>query len=681
MLALSTLVLGMAILASTCAVEAQRRQFTVGGGGVAWSEVALRSLAMDDTTAPGALQPRELMPEENIFHGPGERTNVYGLQWHNRKGYAELFGLELGYNPRAWFADTGVAVPELYDGDATTANTLWQLVPRQEYAQYTTATSSGSESGIAIVDQEVYTFDLGFPVPVERIRFYPPQVGLDRRGVPKRNDAPQAFEVSVGTNPEEFLILGSEVYPWHSLEKVVERTQVNSRSIVDVEFPLQPVRFIRLDLTLMLQTYMLAEIEAYGRGVPPLTTFTSGAIDFGEPVTFGEIGFYFRIFRRSHEGALAADPAAPVKLILETRTGTDDSPVAWYVVDELGGDREVAQKDYERAQPLPLGRQDVRIPGRQSLIGEDRTNWGPWSSPYLASGEQNRSDDARRYLQFRTTVATDDVLAFGRLDSIQFEYSSRLAREVLGRVSRADGSGEPGGATEVGAGTEEVLAYDIQALFDAPEQRGFDGVRLDVPAGSRLVRLEIGEPLAAVAPDSISEGPDQIAVYFPSSRITAANNLPLRLTVAAVLLSSSTYVTGEVIDSQSDNLPQAIGESTSGSLQVFATRAALPLLSAVVVEPRVLTPNGDGRNERATIRYHISEIDRGLIEIVIHDLAGRRVRHLLSEFRGRGAYSRDAWDGRDDGGRLVPPGSYLCRVALHTQSGTAATLAALAVAY
>ncbi|MFC1525224.1 hypothetical protein ACFL6X_00255 [Candidatus Latescibacterota bacterium] len=678
---LGLLTLGIGILAATSGVEAQRRQYTVGGGGVAWSEVALQTSAMDDTTAPGALQPRELMPDENIMHGPGERASVYGLQWYNRKRDAELFGLELGFNPRTWSRDNSVTVPELYDGDATTANTLWQLVPRAEYAQYSSATSSGSESGIAIVDQEVYTFDMGFPVPVERIRFYPPQVGLDRRGVPKRNDFPQAFEVSVGTSPEEYLILGSEVYPWHSLERVVERTLVNSRSIVDIEFPLQPVRFIRLDLTLMPQTYMLAEIEAYGRGVPPLATFTSGAIDFGERVTFGQIEFSFHGFRRSQEGELAADPAAPVRLFLETRTGTDDSPVAWYVVDELGGDREVSEQVYGRAEPAPLGRQDVRIPGRKSRIGEDQTNWGPWSSPYLASGEQSRSDDARRYLQFRATFATDEVLAFGRLDSIRFEYSSGLAREVLGRVSRTDGEGEQDEATEIQAGTEEVLAYDIQALFDAPEQRGFDAVRLDVPAGSRLVTLEVGDPLVEIAPDSISEGLDQIAVFFPSHRITAASNLPLRLTVATVLLNSSIFLTGEVMDSQSDILPQAIGESSTGSLQVFATQAALPLLSAVVAEPRVLTPNGDGSNDSATIRYHISEIDRGRIEIAIHDLAGRRVRHLLSEYRGRGAYSRDEWDGRDDGGLLVPPGSYLCHVALHTQSGTTDHLTALVVAY
>lgn len=51
----------------------------------------------------------------------------------------------------------------------------------------------------------------------------------------------------------------------------------------------------------------------------------------------------------------------------------------------------------------------------------------------------------------------------------------------------------------------------------------------------------------------------------------------------------------------------------------------------------------------------------GEAELVLFDLAGRRVRTLA-----RGAHAAGAqdvrWDGHDDQGRPAPPGVYLCRL-------------------
>ena len=54
-------------------------------------------------------------------------------------------------------------------------------------------------------------------------------------------------------------------------------------------------------------------------------------------------------------------------------------------------------------------------------------------------------------------------------------------------------------------------------------------------------------------------------------------------------------------------------------------------------------------------------------EVAILDVSGRLVRRIL---RGPVAAARHEilWDGRDDEGRLVPPGVYFCRI----QAGTAA---------
>ena len=51
---------------------AQTQRYTVGVDGPAWRELATRWVALDDTTVPGAVQPKELRPWENVMVGAGE---------------------------------------------------------------------------------------------------------------------------------------------------------------------------------------------------------------------------------------------------------------------------------------------------------------------------------------------------------------------------------------------------------------------------------------------------------------------------------------------------------------------------------------------------------------------------------------------------------------------------------
>ncbi|MYI60864.1 MAG: hypothetical protein F4105_04190, partial [Gemmatimonadetes bacterium] len=61
------------LVATVVAGYGQRRVVQIGGtaGDFSWSQVRQKAVALDDTTAPGALQPRELRPWENIIVGPG----------------------------------------------------------------------------------------------------------------------------------------------------------------------------------------------------------------------------------------------------------------------------------------------------------------------------------------------------------------------------------------------------------------------------------------------------------------------------------------------------------------------------------------------------------------------------------------------------------------------------------
>jgi hypothetical protein len=324
----------------------------------------------------------------------------------------------------------------------------------------------------------------------------------------------------------------------------------------------------------------------------------------------------------------------------------------------------------------------------QSAVTDDETQWTPWSSPYVQTGEQNRSADGRRYLQFRLSFDTEDPLAFGRLDSLSFNYSSLLAQSVVGEVWLPENPGLE--VIEVPAGEERRFIIDIDTDFAGAEQTGFDGVRLDVPPDSRFVSLEMGVAesgsFIAVAPDSVHKERTEIKIFFPSNRIDGNNEQSVRVALDATLFNASTVFTGDVVDTRSENLPQSIeagdadSEVMGNTLRVFATQGTLPVLADVELTPGVLTPNGDGVNDEAAVTYRILSIDSGDVEIRIFDLQGRQVRELARSQQGQGRYVAN-WDGKDGSGQLVAPGIYVCKVVVNTESGDKAAVKLIPVAY
>ncbi len=97
--------------------------------------------------------------------------------------------------------------------------------------------------------------------------------------------------------------------------------------------------------------------------------------------------------------------------------------------------------------------------------------------------------------------------------------------------------------------------------------------------------------------------------------------------------------------------------------ETLAIRSSQPAraIDNVTVVPNPFTPNGDGVNERAQIRFSLYKVlDQRPVVLRIYTLAGRLMWQLEEEFLA-GRQSLE-WDGRDMHGRLVPPGLYLCQL-------------------
>jgi hypothetical protein len=100
-----------------------------------------------------------------------------------------------------------------------------------------------------------------------------------------------------------------------------------------------------------------------------------------------------------------------------------------------------------------------------------------------------------------------------------------------------------------------------------------------------------------------------------------------------------------------DGRNRSLGESE----MVARTEALRPGRTALLA-PRPNPARGGGAAE---LEFSLAEAVE--VELAIYGVDGRRVRTLVREQREAGVY-REAWDGRDEGGRVSASGVYYARL-------------------
>ena len=91
---------------------------------------------------------------------------------------------------------------------------------------------------------------------------------------------------------------------------------------------------------------------------------------------------------------------------------------------------------------------------------------------------------------------------------------------------------------------------------------------------------------------------------------------------------------------------------------VITPVASGPPVLASVSAPSVFTPNGDGVSDTLAVSYELNEAST--LEVSVATVAGQPVRRMtVPANAGAGRFT---WDGREDGGTIVPDGTYTVRV-------------------
>ena len=431
-------------------------------------------------------------------------------------------------------------------------------------------------------------------------------------------------------------------------------------------FDLRKVRHVRLTFvnkeTGMYSGILLREVQVYGTGYVPDVMLESPVMDLGlhRAISFVRWG---------------GDTPSGTAIEIRTRAGDRLTEVTrFYDIDG----NEVTHRRWHKLPGF------LRL--APAISEEPGDDWSDWSARYAYSGELVRSPTPSRYVQFQVRLLSEDPEAFASLQSLSFETFPPLVHHAAGEITPEDAA-QPG--------QEETFTL-FAKLSATPTDRGFDEFVLTSPHVPKLVLESVymapedevlGSPeLSSADFTLVPSGPDSIRLRFPHRRLPLQEQV-LMIRFGSVILRRGTRFLAYL---RNRSLPEISQEIWPGDATVLSDTQTMTV--GVPVDPKVLgrldarpnpfSPNGDGANDVLELAFMVLNIyPPKSAEATILDLQGRVLRWLVDW--GADAEGRHLirWDGRDETGRLVPPGIYLARVLLHADAPEATRTALYRIVY
>ena len=584
-----------------------------------------------------------------------------------KHGLAELVRIDTGFVEPLHLDPTVNLVPilEEFGGQVLALDWIgWGPASGNDLAMFdgdpTTAFLGDGDWGgdYGVIRQKSLVFDFGGRFFLERIRFFPRERFLADRfvqrfiigisdGEPLKKDT-REFRRGIRGSFFDFDL------PYNVFENV--------ESVIDMSLPTVPVRRLLFEAPENTRgIWEIAELEIYGNGFAPFASYVSNVIDLGAPASLGSLTWA----GQQDEGATLA---------LSTRSGLDDDPNTYWRYTFRGGER---TRFDAKGRPLNLASYNKLALGARGGITHDTAAWAFWSAAHdFAAGEGPIAGAGpRQFVQVRADF-TSSQRASGRLDWVELAVSiPPVAQQAIAEIMP---SVVPPGATA-------AFTYKVKASV-ASEDLGFDRLAIDTPARVRSVdevRLS-GQPVAFDIVDSDDAG-FVLAVPLVDAQRTQE---VIEVDFHSSVFQFGTVFTGRVFNSQHPaEVPQELGWGdadgvpSSERLRVDLTGLGTGPLGALSVDPEVFSPNGDGINDVVEIGCDVLNLS-GPSSVVcwVYDVSGRRLGLVDASRLGSGRYV-GVWDGRDEGGSLLPPGLYVVGLSVETDQGTTQRQAVVSLVY
>ena len=489
--------------------------------------------------------------------------------------------------------------------------------------------------------------DLGGTFNINRVRFVP------RLDVTHRNRFLQ-----------EFSLRAAVILPLCSSGIVLERglahfqaPNENTEPVVDLRFNSMSARFLQLT-PLTGRAWEIAELEVYSDGTVPQGEYVSVPLPARQSTpVWGQV--------RYEGGDLAQAP-----FVVQTRTGPDPHPVLHFI------------KNGDELVPIDAASWATTLPGLQGPR-EPNPEWSGWST--VTEGAV-RSPALNRYLQFRVSLPAPGT----GLRELRFEYSfppiaRDLAAEIWPRTVAA------------GVETDFTLSLAAEMKTSGAVQRRDTGFRqIEVRTSAEISRvgrvLVDDEEVFATAQIEPGVG---LSLNLWDRVLKDGSFVQIELTAAA--LRDRTLFEVRAVDRRSDledgqsvayQLAREadVDVSTPGGglivdLDADGSTGANELLANVRLHSPVITPNGDGANDALQVSLSLLKLLEPVrLRLEIFALDGHLVRRAVDAPHNSGNLTL-SWDGLDDAGRVVPPGSYLYQIRLDADASKARHHGIVSVAY
>ena len=395
----------------------------------------------------------------------------------------------------------------------------------------------------------------------------------------------------------------------------------------------------------------IMELQLYGEGYLPEVEMVSPVIEAGKQRNLTSLRWN-------------AEIASGTNVEIRTRTGNTLSEEIHYF--DKGG-REVTGHEYHK---LPFFRQGERVTER--VPGDD---WSMWTYPYAYPEDRISSPNPRTYLQIQARLLSDDPEAYADLRSLQIQFFSPLAQQVMGEVhpTRAEREGKL-----------QDFSFYLYSSFN-PSNTGFDEILFYSPSRVEIhfASLHVGteeeyaegreDIFTSEELDIRSTKSDSVWIHLPYP-IRPGGEALIRMDFSSIIHLNGTVFEANVMHSSAPDTPQRVDEGdATGRVSSEEMTVFVPVESRVIgdveISPDPFTPNGDGINDEVHIGFSVFKVYASVpVWVDIWDLDGRRVRRIEHQREVSSGRYNIEWDGRDEMGKRVSPGAYVARIEVEDAS-------------